>query len=241
MSVLGLAVVVGAAIIVPGLLERSAPAEATVVRAPHAAPDGPGLAAVPGAGGAPRSIADRADPSWVADTAARTGIPVRAMRAYAGAALAMAESRPECGIGWNTIAAIGRVESVHGTIFGGTIDAAGVTEPPIIGPALTGAEFHAIPDTDGGRYDGDSTWDRAVGPMQFIPSSWAIWGADGNGDGVKDPQNIDDAALATAGYLCDAGRRMTDEAGWVAAIRSYNSADSYLQKVADAADEYAGG
>ena len=41
--------------------------------------------------------------------------------------------------------------------------------------------------------------------MQFIPSTWMIYGADGNGDGIKDPFNIFDAALAAANYLCDAG------------------------------------
>ncbi len=56
--------------------------------------------------------------------------------------------------------------------------------PPVRGPALSGGAFSAIRDTDGGRYDGDPVWDRAVGPMQFIPGTWRIWGADGNGDGV---------------------------------------------------------
>ena len=44
--------------------------------------------------------------------------------------------------------------------------------------------------------------DRAVGPMQFLPASWARYGADGNGDGVRDPHQLDDAALAAAAYLC---------------------------------------
>ncbi|MGG7509040.1 lytic transglycosylase domain-containing protein [Plantibacter sp. YIM 135249] len=238
--VVAIAVVVGVLLAVPAFLERTHPAEATVQLAPHAAPDGPGLAAVPRPGGPPAGIADRVDSTWAQQTAARTGIPLRALRSYAGASLAIAESRPECGIGWNTIAAIGRVESVHGTIDGGAINDAGVTVPPIIGPALTGQAFDAIADTDGGKLDGDARWDRAVGPMQFIPSSWKIWGVDGNGDGIADPQNLDDAALSTAGYLCDAGGQLQDEGNWVNAIRSYNGADSYLHKVADAANEYAG-
>lgn len=47
--------------------------------------------------------------------------------------------------------------------------------------------------------------------MQFIPSTWSNggpdgtgWGADGNGDGKKDPHNVFDAALAAGGYLCAA-------------------------------------
>ncbi|WP_447407116.1 lytic murein transglycosylase, partial [Clostridium perfringens] len=83
----------------------------------------------------------------------------------------------------------------------------------IRGPALDGDGVAAIADTDGGRWDGDTLWDRAVGPMQFIPDTWSRWGADGNGDGAADPNQIDDAALATARYLCGASA-MTDAAGW---------------------------
>ena len=79
------------------------------------------------------------------------------------------------------------------------MDRRGRTLSPILGPVLDGAgDFAAITDTDGGGWDGDTTWDRAVGPMQFIPSSWAVWGRDGDGDGRSDPSDIDDAALATA-------------------------------------------
>ena len=53
------------------------------------------------------------------------------------------------------------------------VDRKGRTLNPILGPVLNGVgDVAAIPDTDGGRWDGDTTWDRAVGPMQFIPSSW---------------------------------------------------------------------
>ncbi|MGK9147549.1 lytic murein transglycosylase [Plantibacter flavus] len=161
------------------------------------------------------------------------------MLAYAGAALATAESQPGCGIAWNTLAAIGSVESGHATIFGGALDANGRAAPPIVGPALTGTEFDAISDTDGGAFDGDARWDRAVGPLQFIPSTWNRWGADGNGDGVADPQQIDDAALAAANYLCHGGRDLRIEPDWVAAIGSYNGAASYLAKIVHAADTFA--
>jgi membrane-bound lytic murein transglycosylase B len=99
------------------------------------------------------------------------------------------------------------------------------------GPALSGGAFSAIRDTDGGRYDGDPVWDRAVGPMQFIPGTWRIWGADGNGDGVADPQNIEDAALAAAGYLCSGGRDLSRPADLQAAVLSYNHSQQYLSTV----------
>ena len=59
-----------------------------------------------------------------------------------------------------------------------------------------------IHDTDRGVYDHDTVWDRVVGPMKFIPGTWRTVGGDLDGDGVKDPQDINDAAAATAIYLC---------------------------------------
>jgi membrane-bound lytic murein transglycosylase B len=235
----GLAVIVAVVAWGPELVRQAQVRDSTLGTAPHAAVEGPGIPAVGSAGTAPAAITDRVDAAWAAATAQRLGIPERAMSAYAGAALATAQTRPECGIAWNTLAALGSVESGHGTIFGGALDAAGRAAPPIIGPALTGTEFDAVADTDGGAFDGDARWDRAVGPMQFIPSTWARWGADGNGDGIADPQQIDDAALAAAGYLCHGGRDLRIEADWVAAIGSYNGAASYLAKVVHAADTFA--
>jgi membrane-bound lytic murein transglycosylase B len=95
-----------------------------------------------------------------------------------------------------------------------------------------------IADTDGGSIDGDTTYDRAVGPMQFIPSTWDRWGRDGNDDGVVDPQNIYDAAAAAAAYLCN-GRRLTDDAGLRAGYFSYNQSAVYVERVLGFAHTYA--
>ena len=55
--------------------------------------------------------------------------------------------------------------------------------PGIFGIALDGSHHTAVVrDTDGGQYDGDTTWDRAVGPMQFIPSTWSLVGVDGDSE-----------------------------------------------------------
>jgi hypothetical protein len=180
------------------------------------------------------------DPGWLARTAVRTGIPARALRAYvAGAGMANADA-PGCGIGWNTVAAVGFVESAHGALGGGHLTASGDVSRPIVGPGLNGDGFAAIADTDDGALDGDALWDRAVGPMQFIPSTWKLAGRDANGDGVADPHNIDDAALSAAGYLCAGGRDLTTDQGWTDAIWSYNQSEAYLDQVGGKAVEYAG-
>lgn len=188
--------------------------------------------------GRERGIATRVDPGWAVRTAAATGIPLRALRAYAGAELAMAAEAPSCGIRWSTLAALGGIESAHGTHAGSSIDVDGITRPGIFGIDLTGDASARIADTDGGVWDGKAEIDRAVGPMQFIPATWEIWGADGNGDGVRDPQQIDDAALAAAGYLCHYGDLSAPEI-WRSAIFAYNHLDTYVNAVADAANDYA--
>ncbi|MER3390799.1 MAG: lytic murein transglycosylase [Microcella sp.] len=184
-------------------------------------------------------IAGRPDADWTAAVAAETGIPERALAAYAGAAIAKRSERPDCDLGWNTLAGIGWVESRHGSYGGASLAEDGTVSPPIIGIALDGSTTALIPDTDGGAIDGDAEFDRAVGPMQFIPGSWANWFVDGSGDGVADPHNIDDAALAAANYLCRATPTLGDEASWRAGIAAYNSASSYLDAVATRSALYA--
>jgi membrane-bound lytic murein transglycosylase B len=185
------------------------------------------------------NITRNADAGWLAQAAVQTGIPERALRAYVAAAGAANQSSPRCGIGWNTVAAVGFVESHHGAYGGGSLDSAGQASGPIVGPSLDGNGFAAIADTDAGALDGDARWDRAVGPMQFIPSTWELAGRDGNGDGTADPFNIDDAALSTASYLCARGRDLTTGRGWTDAIYSYNQSDTYLVQVRDQAAAYA--
>lgn len=145
--------------------------------------------------------------------------------AYASAA----QRQSGCHIPVMLLAAIGEVES--SSLRGRSLDARHDAVPPVRGPALSGGSFSAIRDTDGGRWDGDPVWDRAVGPMQFIPGTWRLWGADGNGDGVADPQNIEDAALAAADYLCAGGRDLSRPADLQAAVLSYNHSQRYLATV----------
>jgi membrane-bound lytic murein transglycosylase B len=168
-----------------------------------------------------------------------TDLTLVAMDAYWRAALVLSLEDPSCGISWWAMAGIGKVESRHGTYGGATLDPAGQTSRHIVGIALDGTGgTAAIGDTDGGALDGDPTVDRAVGPMQFIPSTWRRWGRDGNDDGDEDPNNIYDAALAAAGYLCVSGALTTD-AGLTRAYLSYNASDVYAAEVLGFAHEYA--
>jgi membrane-bound lytic murein transglycosylase B len=183
--------------------------------------------------------AELPDGAWLDRVAEATGIPRRALQGYAGAAIASNEVRPDCHLGWNTLAGIGWVESHHGTIFGGHIKDDGVTSDLIIGVPLDGDGFQEIPDSDAGAVDGDTEWDRAVGPMQFVPTTWAAWATEANGDGVPDIHNIDDSSLSAAEYLCYSGTDLGTETGWREAITAYNESPAYLDDVLDHANRYA--
>jgi membrane-bound lytic murein transglycosylase B len=202
-------------------------------------------AAAPGSAATPGSTTT-ADPNplgeWATRVASKTDIPTRALQAYAAADLAMQREAPACRISWATLAGIGRVESHHGNINGSSLQDNGLPSRPIIGIPLNGGpNVRAIPDTDGGRLDGDTSWDRAVGPMQFIPGTWNRWAERAAGDGLPaDPQNIDDAALTAARYLCGGGARdLGTGQGWWAAVMAYNNSVEYGQNVFSGADAYA--
>ncbi len=163
-----------------------------------------------------------------------------ALDAYVRAAGTMNDERPSCRLSWTVLAGIGRVESRHGTYRGAVVQSDGGTDPPIIGVALTGAGGVAfVGDSDGGSLDGDPAHDRAVGPMQFIPSSWRLFGRDGNGDDVEDPHNLYDAALAAAEHLCRRHVGLDQPAGLHAAVLGYNRSEAYVARVAQLAGEYA--
>lgn len=163
---------------------------------------------------------------------------VSALDAYYNAELVMAEADPGCGVEWWQLAGIGRVESIHGTYGGAKLYLAGNTTRKIRGPALDGEEFLAIPDTDGGKLDGDLEWDRAVGPMQFIPGSWRIFGADGNGDGYKNPNNVYDATVGAGRHLCGSVRNMTRGGRFRRALLDYNRSTEYGATVQRFANDY---
>lgn len=230
------------------------PTAEAVPTSPQQAPAGPGSGGGAGAdggadtggnpdtgGGADTAPLQRTQVSsqWITDQSKRTGIPARVLQSYVAAEIWAARQFPQCGLRWNTLAGIGYVESAHGTLGGTTVTAAGTTAQPIIGPQLNGRGVARITDTDGGRLDQDRGFDRAVGPMQFLPATWQAFGIDGNGDGTADAQNIDDATASAAKYLCTGQRNLATPEGWTQAILSYNPSDAYVRAVFDAANRTA--
>jgi soluble lytic murein transglycosylase-like protein len=101
------------------------------------------------------------------------------------------------------------------------------------GPAILAA-INAI-ETGFGQNLGPS-YAGAEGWMQFMPETWAMYGVDANGDGVKDPNNPEDAIHAAARYLSAAGF----PADVWGAIWAYNHADWYVEDVLEHAGCYAG-
>jgi hypothetical protein len=154
------------------------------------------------------------------------GIPGIMLAAYQRAQQILASQQPGCHLPWWLLAGIGQVES--GQADGGLVDAQGNTLVPILGPVLDGTNGTAAIPMGGG-------WERAIGPMQFLPSTWSIWGGGGN------PNNVYDAALAAGRYLCAGGRNLSDPAQQVMAVFSYNYSDSYVQQVLAWAYAYRGG
>jgi len=178
----------------------------------------------------------------VVSSASTNGIPAAALEAYQRSAQVINSAKPGCKISWQLIAAIGRVESDHGRYGGNTLTEDGKSRPGIYGIPLDGSNNTArITDTDGGQYDNDKVFDRAVGSMQFIPSTWAVVGVDGDGDDVRDPQDIDDAALASAVYLCSGSEDLSTTPGQRAAVYRYNHSQEYVDLVLSIMDAYTEG
>jgi membrane-bound lytic murein transglycosylase B len=164
------------------------------------------------------------------------GIPGVMLDAYKRTEATLAKSQPNCHLSWSLLASIARIESSHAR--GGQVFANGDTINPILGPVLNGGGFAAIADTDGGRYDGDNRWDRAVGAFQFIPSTWTTYASDGNGDRIANPNNVFDASLAAGKYLCSGGLDLADPQQRAASVFRYNHSDTYVRVVLIWADAY---
>lgn len=206
---------------------------------PLPAPSAPS-SVVPEPQPAARVVTTAVDPAWAARMGAQVGIPAPAMVAYGDAQFALAKLDPGCHLSWNTLAGIGWIESQNGTLGGRTLLADGYSSTTIVGPALDGTTYAAIHSTpESQAWHGDPIWEHAVGPMQFIASTWDRWGSDGDGDGKADPRDLSDAALTAGKYLCADGHDLATPSGWNAAIHSFNHDDGYVANVLAAANTYA--
>ena len=182
------------------------------------------------------------DTQQVIASSSTNGISAAALAAYQRAESVINSADWSCNLTWQLIAAIGRVESNHGQYAGNSLDREGVAQPGIFGPTLDGKNgTQAIMDTDGGQLDQDSVYDRAVGPMQFIPSTWSSVKVDADGDGERNPQDIDDAALAAAVFLCSGYDDLSATAGQRAAVYRYNQSQAYVDLVLSIMDAYSDG
>jgi membrane-bound lytic murein transglycosylase B len=186
----------------------------------------------------PAATASSSPPGAMVNSPSALGIPTMALSAYRNAERLMTASAPGCGISWNLLAGIGRIESMHAN--GGATDARGTAIQPIYGPALDGT----LPDNEvivQSSSGGQVSYARAMGPMQFLPGTWAHYASDGDGDGVADPQNLYDSTLAAARYLCSGGLNLRDPSQVLTAILRYNNSMSYALNVLGWAAAYGTG
>jgi hypothetical protein len=182
------------------------------------------------------------DPRAGAEGALATnGIPSAALYSYRRAETLLSKADQSCKLPWNLVAAIGRVESNHGRSNGNTLSEEGLAQPGIYGAPLNGNGVAKISDTDQGALDNDTVWDRAVGPMQFIPGTWTNVGVDSDNDGKKNPQDIDDAATAAGIYLCAGSDDLSTDGGARSAVHRYNHSSSYVDLVMKISAAYAAG
>jgi membrane-bound lytic murein transglycosylase B len=219
------AVITPVAAVSPTVPDLSGPVVIAIDRAPTAFHIGSATASAP-------------PPPMIVSAPGALGIPTIALSAYRSAEQKMAGEAPGCGVSWNLLAGIGRIESGHAG--GGAVDARGTAVVPIYGPSLDGTlpgNETIISSSAGSRL----TYARAMGPMQFLPGTWARYASDGKGDGTADPQNIFDATLAAARYLCSGGLNLRDPGGVMAAILRYNNSMPYAQNVLGWAAAYATG
>jgi hypothetical protein len=182
-------------------------------------------------------------PSAILDSLKSTGIPRLALAAYINAAASQDRQSPACGLSWQVLAGIGYIESDHARSGGSANPGwSGIANPPIYGPLLDGSSGIAlISDTDHGALDGNATYDRAVGPMQFLPATWREYEEGASGHSTPDPQNINDATISAARYLCASGQDLRTADGLIAAVYGYNHSFNYVSAVLSVAIRYAGG
>lgn len=161
-----------------------------------------------------------------------TGIPQVVQNAYLEAQSYLASSDPSCQLSWADLAAIGQIESGQARWDGTRLASNGETYPPILGPALNGKHgTAALASPSVPLFDGAGPYERAVGPMQLLPTTW-LSVAPSLPTGIpNDPNNVYSAAMAAGIYLCRAAgpAGMRSPAGLRRAYASYNHSRSYVR------------
>ncbi len=166
-------------------------------------------------------------------------IPVAAIAAYQRAAAVLASAAPRCNLDWSVLAAIGRIATDHGTSGGSRLDDKGISRPAVLGPALDGRQGRPkVKDTDAGRLDGRKRYDAAVGSMRLLPATWTLVAVDGDSDGQRNPQDVDDAALAAAVLLCGTERNLDRKQSFDQAVQQFHTAKGYPDLVRSVARYY---
>ena len=237
-------VLAGAAAAAPGRPASDAVAVPLAAAQPVAPTDGAQGAAVVAVAKTPTNLRFAGStlapppPAAVVNAVGGMRIPGMALSAYRQAEQKMAATAPGCGVSWNLLAAIGRIESSHAN--GGATDSRGTAIRPIYGPVLDGSlpgNEIIVQSNQGGR----AVYARAMGPMQFLPGTWSRYASDGDGDGRADPQNLFDASLSAARYLCSGGLNLRNQSQALTAILRYNNSMAYAQNVLGWASAYATG
>jgi membrane-bound lytic murein transglycosylase B len=173
---------------------------------------------------------DAASATAALDAAQRTldalDARVRAQQAAADAARRLAEARAAS-------RAAGQVPSGPVTALGipAEYEAAYRAAAPSC-PGLRWTLLAAVGQVESGhgRNQGPSSA-GAVGPMQFMPATFRRYAVDGDGDGVADPWDPEDAVRTAAAYLCATGARGGGPQGTHDALFAYNHAEWYVQLV----------
>lgn len=160
-------------------------------------------------------------------------VPEPALAAYQRTETVLAEAVPDCHLDAALLAGIGKVETDHGRIGAWDLGTAAVMRPLLIGTPVS----HPVPlrpdpaDSDGGTWDHDSVADHPLGPLQITPSLWQQVAVDGDGDGLRRPFDLDDAALALGVALCAHDADLADRHERRVALRTLNDRRSYVDQV----------
>lgn len=158
-------------------------------------------------------------------------VPAVALSAYSRAASVLTTVDTSCSLSAELLAAIGRVETDHGRYAAWKLGPRARMFPVLVGAPVADPDAVALPDTDGGTVDRDPLADHPVGPLQILPSVWQQVAVDGDSDGLRNPSDLDDAALALGIVLCTAHQDLATTEGRATVLRGLNDDPAYVEGV----------